>query len=645
MKALKILVILVVAYVVVITLFESLLGYFQPEAPGTVVITTFGADGTAHDRVVSELESGGNMYVAVNHWPRAWYRRLRGEARMVRIARGDEIGEYTAVVVDGEEHDQVARDNPTGIVFRILTGFPPRYFVRLDPLAPALDEVVETTYGKVRGAFADGPMLAYKGIPFAAPPVGDLRWKPPMPPVPWEGERDATEFGASCHQGAGADEGFYAQPKLTESEDCLYLNVWAPAGHVDDSHPVMVWIHGGGFVVGTSSLPLYDGEALASAGVVVVTVNYRLGLLGFFAHPGLSAESANGASGNQGLHDQVAALQWVRDNIASFGGDPENVTIFGESAGSISVCYLAATPLADGLFQKAIGQSGGCFARHASLDSTEGVVADAAVPNQLDGSGHEIGLELAEALGAEGEGAEAIAALREQDAATMIRTLQEAEVVAPWRSIFVDGHMFPDQMRRLMEGKEGVAYILGSTADEGTALFMGVPETPLEDWQESIRRGQGEHAELFLAAYADDAAGSTARATQNMMGDALFTWEMRTWARLATAAGSSAWLYVFNHAPEVEEYGRSLGAFHGAEIAYIFGNGSDLWDDEDRQLSALMQSYWVNFAISWSPNGDGLPMWPAYGDDDLTFELDADPQPIAGFRNAKLDAHEAALAF
>ena len=255
-----------------------------------MVITTFGTDGAAHDRVVSALESGGNMYVAVNHWPRAWYRRLR-EFQMVRVTRDGEIGEYTAVVVDGDEHDQVARDNPTGIVFRILTGFPPRYFVRLDPIAPALDEVVETTYGRVRGAFTDGTqdgaMLAYKGIPFAAPPVGELRWEPPMPPTAWAGERDATEFGASCHQGAGADEGFYAQPVLTESEDCLYLNVWAPANHVDARYPVMVWIHGGGFVVGTSSLPLYDGEALASAGVVVVTVNYRLGLLGFFAHPAL----------------------------------------------------------------------------------------------------------------------------------------------------------------------------------------------------------------------------------------------------------------------------------------------------------------------------------------------------------------------
>ena len=645
MKALKVLAILIVVYVAIVALFESLLGYFQPEAPGTIVITTTDADGATHHRVVSELESDGKAYVAVNHWPRAWYRRLDDNPN-VQVARGGDTGDYVAVVVDGEEHDRVAADNPTGVVFRILTGFPPRYFVRLDPVSAGLGEVVETAYGAVRGApTEDGAVVAFKGIPFAAPPVGDLRWKLPVPPAAWEGERDAAGFGPTCHQTIGAEEGFYAQPVFEQSEDCLYLNVWAPAGDADAGNPVMVWIHGGGFGMGTTSLDIYDGEALARAGVVLVSVNYRLGLLGFFAHPALTAESPHGASGNQGMHDQVAALEWVRDNVAAFGGDPGNVTIFGESAGSISVCYLAATPLADGLFQKAIGQSGGCFARHVSLDSTEGAVVDAAIPNQLAGSGHEIGLQLAEALGAEGEDAQALAALREQDAATMIRTLHEAAVVAPWRSIFVDGHMFPDQMRRLLDGKTGVDTLVGSTADEGTALFMGMPSPPLEDWQQGIRDSQGEHAELFLAAYADDAASSTATATQNMMGDALFTWEMRTWARLATAAGSRAFLYIFNHAPEVEEYGRSLGAYHGAEIAYVFGNGSDLWDDADRALAEAMQAYWVNFARTGDPNGDGLPTWPVYGDDDITFELDADPQPLAGFRNAKLEAHEAALAF
>ena len=643
MKALKILVILVLVYVVIVVLFETLLGYFQPEAPGTVVITTTGAAGATHDRVVSELESDGRMYVAVNHWPRAWYRRLRDNPN-VQVTRGGETGDYIAVVVEGDEHDRVAADNPTGIVFRILTGFPPRYFVRFDPASTPLGDVVETAYGRVRGAFVeDGAVVAFKGIPYAAPPVGALRWQLPAPPAPWEGERDATEVGTACHQ-AVVDEGFYAQEPFAQSEDCLFLNVWAPAGEADAGHPVMVWIHGGGFILGSANLPGYDGEALARAGVVLVSINYRLGLLGFLAHPGLTAESEHGASGNQGLHDQVAALEWVRDNIAAFGGDPGNVTIFGESAGSMSVCYMAATPLADGLFHKAIAQSGGCFAKHASLDSAEGTVVDSALPNQLSGAGHEIGLALAAALGVEGEGAEAIAALREQGAAEMIQTLAGAQVMAPWRSVFVDGHLFPDQMRRLMDGKTGVDFIVGSTADEGTTLFMEVPESSLEDWQQGVRDTQGEHAEAFLAAYAEDAAASTKTATQQMMSDAMFGWEMRTWARLATAAGNAAYLYLFNHAPDLEEYGRSLGAYHAAEIPYAFGNGNARWDDADRQVSQWMHGYWVNFAKSGDPNGDGLPEWPPYGDD-VALEIDSDPRVLSGLRKAKLDAHEVALAF
>lgn len=643
MKAFKFLAILAVVYVVIVVLFETLLGYFQPEAPGTVVITTTDTAGATHDRVVSELESGGGMYVAVNHWPRAWYRRLRDNPN-VQVTRGGETGDYIAVVVEGDEHDRVAADNPTGIVFRILTGFPPRYFVRFDPASAPLGDVVETAYGRVRGAFVeDGAVVAFRGIPYAAPPVGARRWQLPAPPAPWEGERDATELGTACHQ-AVIDEGFYAQEPFAQSEDCLYLNVWAPAGEADAGHPVMVWIHGGGFILGSANLAGYDGEALARAGVVLVSINYRLGLLGFLAHPGLTAESEHGASGNQGLHDQVAALQWVRDNIAAFGGDPGNVTIFGESAGSMSVCYMAATPLADGLFHKAIAQSGGCFAKHASLDSAEGTVVDSALPNQLGGAGHKIGLALAAALGVEGEDSEAIAALRERDAAEMIQTLAGAQVMAPWRSVFVDGHLFPDQMRRLMEGKTGVDFIVGSTADEGTTLFMDVPEPSLEEWRQSVLDGQGEHAEAFLAAYADDAAASTKTATQQMMSDAMFGWEMRTWARLATAAGNAAYLYLFNHAPDLEEYGRSLGAYHAAEIPYAFGNGNARWDAADRQVSQWMHGYWVNFAKSGDPNGDGLPEWPLYGDD-VALEIDNDPRVLSGLRKAKLDAHEVALAF
>ena len=555
------------------------------------------------------------------------------------------------------------------------------------PPPPPLGEVVATANGDVRGAYTDddNTVLAFKGIPFAAPPVGDLRWKPPMAAASWQGERDATAYSKACVQ-PSSTEGFYAQGPIPQSEDCLYLNVWAPAGNSDAKTPVMVWIHGGGFVQGTGNMPLYDGESLARAGVVLVSVNYRLGLLGFLAHPALSAESAHGASGNQGIHDQIAALEWVRDNIASFGGDPGNVTIFGESAGSMSVCYLTATPLAKGLFQKAIGQSGGCFAKHASLTSDEGVVPDSAIPGQLAGSGHAIGLAVAEALGAEGEGPEAIAALRQLDAEAMIATLAEAQVGAPWRSIFVDGHLFPDQMRRLTEQGMGsqVDVVVGSTADEGTTLFMGMPEPSFDEWAEQVRQSMGEHGDAFIDAYREDAAESVLTAQQQMRSDAIFAWEMRTWARLATAAGKNAWLYVFDHAPPVPNYGRSLGAFHAAEIAYAFGNRFDFgadseqaaaeeetasdgadameesasagdeaeapapeaaWDGSDERVVELTQGYWVNFAKKGDPNGPGLPQWPRYDADDIAMEISTEPAQRPGFRKAKLDLHDANSSF
>ena len=645
MKALKIVGIVLLVYVLIVVLFESLLGYFQPQAPGTVVITTTDDAGDKHDRVLSELASDGKAYVAVNHWPRAWYRRVLAHPN-VEVTRQGASQAYVAVQVVGAEREQVARDNPTGVVFRILTGFPPRHFLRLDPLAPGpLDEVVATAQGALRGAFtADQAVLAFKGIPFAAPPVGELRWQAPVAAAAWEGERDATALAEPCLQ-APTVEGFYARDPVSQSEDCLYLNVWAPAGAADAANPVMVWIHGGAFMMGTANAPLYDGEQLARDGVVLVSVNYRLGLLGFFAHPALSAESPRGASGNQGMHDQIAGLEWVRDNVAAFGGDPGNVTIFGESAGSMSVCYLTATPLAQGLFHKVIGQSGGCFGKHASLVADEGVAVDTAVPNQLSGAGHDIGLAIAGALGVEGDDAAAIAALRERDAEAMIQALHEAQVVAPWRSIFVDGHLFPDQMRRLMEGRSGIDTIVGSTADEGTTLFMDLPEPSVDEWAAGVRQNNGEHGEALVAAYGDDAANSTKTAAQQMAADALFAAEMRTWARTATAAGDQAFLYVFNQAPPVADYERSLGAYHGGEIAYAFGNGGELWEDVDRRTSDLTKAYWVNFAKTGDPNGEGLPVWPVYGDDDVAFEIDADPQPLPGFRKAKLDAQDAAAAF
>ena len=508
--------------------------------------------------------------------------------------------------------------------------------------------------GAVRGAYtdADETILAFKGIPYAAPPVGDLRWRLPAPPTPWQGELDATAMSPACTQPPlPEDASFYAGEPVPENEDCLYLNVWTGASNAAEKRPVMVWIHGGGFVGGTAATPLYDGEQLARDGVVLVSINYRLGLQGFFAHPALTAESPHGASGNQGLHDQIAAVQWVQNNIAAFGGNPENVTIFGESAGSISVCYLTATPLAAGLFHKAIAQSGGCFAPHKTLDDANGVMPQA--PGEIEGSGHDIGVGIAAALGVEGTGAEALQALRARDAKEMIGALAESGASAPWRSIFVDGHMFPDQMRALFESRRAnqVDAIVGATADEGTTLYMNMPETDYDAWAAEVASQFDEpHAARLTAAYEDIAKSSTKTARQQMLGDLTFNWEMRTWARIAEAAGTDAWLYQFSHAPPAGEYGRSLGAFHAAEIAYAFRNGGSAfsapgeWDETDHEVARIVSGYWVSFASTGSPNGEGLPDWPVYrAAEDLALEITATPRAVAGLRKERLDAYDALL--
>ncbi len=513
------------------------------------------------------------------------------------------------------------------------------------PMAqPPLTPTIETMNGEIRGAYTDEDqaILTFKGIPYAAPPVGAKRWTPPQPAPSWQGVKEAGAYSPWCPQ-AIVDVGFYNAEETQQSEDCLYLNVWTGAKAANEARPVMVWIHGGAFILGSGSQG-YDGEQFARSGVVLVTINYRLGLAGFLAHPALTAESPNKASGNYGLMDQIAALQWVKDNIRAFGGDPDNVTIFGESAGSMSVCYMMTTPLARGLFHKAIGESGGCFARHASLTSAEGVVADTALDGEIRGSGHAIGLQLAETLGVVGEDATALEKLRGMDLKAMTRTLSEAKVSAPWRSIFVDGYVYPDQMRTLYTSGQGsqVDSIVGSNS----TLFMDAPEIPYEQWQSELRQQRGEHAEPLLAAYDADAVQSTKLASQLIQSDHTFGWDMRTWARLTEKLGKNAYLYVFNHAPYVEGYEHTLGAFHAGEIGYVFGNPAEAWDEADKTVSRLAHAYWVNFARMGNPNGVGLPDWPVYrAEQDVAMEIDVDPRPIQNFRKQKLDAYDRLLAF
>lgn len=522
--------------------------------------------------------------------------------------------------------------------------------------------IVQISSGQIEGTTESDfeTVAVYRGIPYAKPPIEELRWAPPQPVESWEGVQLATDFSSECMQTA-VEEGLYTTAPASTSEDCLYLNVWTDSASDDENRPVMVWIHGGAFILGSGSSPGYNGADLASKGAVVVTINYRLGVFGFFAHPALSAESEHGVSGNQGIYDQIAALQWVQDNIANFGGDPNNVTIFGESAGSMSVCYLVATPLAKGLFHKAIAQSGGCFGEHRTLENDIDEIEPLVNPDapSVVGSGYEIAAEVASTLGFPGGDEVSLAELRNINAISIMETLREAEMNILWRSIFVDGHLFPDQMRTLIESGQGsnVDVIVGSTRDEGTALFSWVQEVSIEDWKSGLISSTGEEvAERLIDVYEADAAVSTLRTNQEILSDQYFAWEMRTWARINESLGRSARVYVFNHSPTLPELGQVFGAFHGSEIAYIFGTKTlmqpeessdteenetaddEFWTAEDQTVQDVIQGYWFNFAKTGDPNGEGLPAWPAYETaSDQTMEIKAQSIPITNYRGAKLD--------
>jgi para-nitrobenzyl esterase len=435
---------------------------------------------------------------------------------------------------------------------------------------------VKVEQGQLAGAATSAPeVLAYKGIPFAAPPVGDLRWAPPKPPAPWKGVRPASAFGNACPQTPYPANSVYFLPPEPMGEDCLYLNVWTAAKSDPEKRPVMVWIHGGALTRGSGSVPTYDGANFARHGVVLVTVNYRLGILGYFAHPELSHAA------NFGVLDQIAALQWVHKNIAAFGGDPNRVTIFGESAGSWSVNLLCASPLAKGLFHRAIGESGGQFAPMRTLAAAE-----------------QAGMNLG-----------SLAALRAKSADDLLKLSWTTGAV-------VDGPTFPqDVYTTYATGKQiDVPLLAGSNADEATSLFPPQPNMSPSTFAAQLRRSYGDFTDEFLKVYA---AGSDAEAQASYNAafrDQVFGWQMRTWVRMQTRTGkSNAYLYQFAHVPPGPDSAR-LRAYHASEIAYVFDNPEPRspWEAADRELSAQMLQYWVNFATHGDPNGKGLPAWPAY---------------------------------
>ena len=455
----------------------------------------------------------------------------------------------------------------------------------------------------------------YRGIPFAAPPVGDLRWKAPQPAAAWQGTRQATEFSNGCWQTQYPAAAAIYQAKLPPlSEDCLYLNIWTSAKSAKDRLPVMVWIHGGGFTRGFSGSKSYDGEILSRKGAVVVTINYRLGVFGFFAHPELSAESGHHASGNYALLDQIAALQWVQKNIAAFGGDPSRVTIFGESAGSWAVNALMASPLAKGLFQRAIGESGGSFSPMKTL-------ADA------EKEGEKLAASLTSSVAAKDEDGKtaapqsALKALRAKPAEELLKAA-ELETVRP----LVDGWVLPQDIATIFaQGRQNdVPLIVGYNADEGTTLAPQGANLKAVMFTAGIYQRYGASADQMLKIYPAASDEQAVMSFYSAYRDQAFGWEMRTWARLATRTGHQpSYLYYFSRRPPGPQSAR-LRAFHASEIAYVFGNfvWPFPWEDTDKKLSDTISSYWVNFATTGNPNGGSLMKWPAYSaKDDQAMEF------------------------
>jgi para-nitrobenzyl esterase len=453
-------------------------------------------------------------------------------------------------------------------------------------VAAAAPDTVAVDGGQITG-ITDNGVRVFKGIPFAAPPVGDLRWKAPQPVAAWSGVKAADKFGNQCMQLPYPESSPYFSPAPSAtSEDCLYLNVWTAAS-AGEKRPVMVWIHGGAWTRGAGSTPTYDGVALAKKGVVVVTANYRLGVFGFLAHPELTAESPQHASGNYAILDHVAALEWVRKNIASFGGDPERVTIFGESAGSWSVNTLQATPRAKGLFHRAIGESGAQFARTARLAEAE-----------------QGGVALAKAAGAD-----SLPALRAVPAEKLVS-------IQSFRSgVNVDGYVLPDTVRDLFAQKKqnNVPVLIGSNANEWTTLSSPAqfPRT-MDAYRKRVETQYGAAVKDYDAVYPAKTDADIAEALLAAGRDTTFTLEMRTWARMVTASAKPAFLYQFTRVPPGPN--PAWGAYHAAEIQYAFNNvGARPWaTDIDRRLADQMSSYWVNFATSGDPNGKGLPKWTHY---------------------------------
>jgi para-nitrobenzyl esterase len=477
---------------------------------------------------------------------------------------------------------------------------------------------VKTEKGELAGKSSDdGKVRAFLGIPYAAPPVGPLRWKPPLPAETWKGVRDAQSYGFRCMQANAFQDMVFHDPG--QSEDCLTLNVWAPKDVANGARlPVLVWIYGGGFYAGSTSEHRQDGESFAHKGVILVSMNYRLNIFGFFAHPALAAESPQHAAGNYGLMDQAAALQWVKHNIAAFGGDPSNITLFGESAGSFSVSAQMASPMAKDTLAHAIGESGAAFSR-TGLNFPAASVAE----------------QRGEAFARDVLGKTSLADLRAMPAEDVIKALEAQKPPSVVRfGPDVDGLFLPQPVPDIYAaGQQAhIPLLAGWNRDEG-----GPPRdtVTLETYRQSARTTYGPNASAFMEAYPATTDEEARRTMADYARDqfiAASTWE---WIEAQVKTGGAP-VYRFRFdrpSPGDRYHPATSGAFHSSEIEYVFGNllvrpDAPFTPDDDK-LSETMQNYWVNFARTGNPNGPGLPPWPAYDQADGWQVMHLDVTPAA----------------
>lgn len=469
-----------------------------------------------------------------------------------------------------------------------------------------IKEEVKTEKFTIRGVFdSEMGIYSFKGIPFAEAPTGENRWRPPVPKIASDVILDGREYGPICMQGEPTPFLMWTQefiaPAGNMSEDCLTLNIWTKEGSVDEKKPVMVFIHGGGFSSGSNSVPIYDGTHMAQKGVVFVSINYRLGILGFFSHPELSQESEYSVSGNYGILDQIAALEWVRDNIEYFGGDPENVTIAGQSAGAFSVHYLVSTPQAKGLFHRAIAESGAAIFPRNDMSRTI----------DLDWA-QDQGLTIQDQLGLD-----SIEELRSLDAEQLLN-------VQTRFSPIIDGYIFPAPIYQLYVTGEynDVPVLMGWNANEGN--FSGSIQNA-DEYKRSVQTQFGEYSDQILTHFPADSDDIAAESQLELGSLSIFGLQLWKWANMQIEnGGSDIYMYHFTKELPYNENQRPYGAFHTGEVPYAYHtlDMSDRpWTDSDRYLSDVMSDYWVNFAKNGDPNQSGLPEWEPFSKDSYQTNL------------------------